>query len=122
VLLRLDHGNPWVYGALVNNIWSVTDSDRSPPINQMTLQPFVNYNFPGGTYLTSSPIVTANWRESASEAWTVPIGGGVGQIVHVGRLPLNLQLSAYYNVVTPETGADWQLRFQIQFLLPKSIL
>ncbi|MGA8279799.1 MAG: hypothetical protein WB853_02795 [Desulfobacterales bacterium] len=46
-------------------------------------------------------------------------GGGVGKIVHFGRLPVNLQLQAYYNVATPDNGADWQLRFQFQFLFPK---
>lgn len=50
----------------------------------------------------------------------MPVGGGVGKIVRLGKLPLNLQLAAYYNVVTPKTfGADWQLRFQFQFLFPK---
>jgi hypothetical protein len=34
--------------------------------------------------------------------------------------PVFLQLTAYYNVVTPEElGANWQLRFQLQFLFPK---
>ena len=55
--------------------------------------------------------------------WTVPIGAGLGKSVKPGRLPLNLQLVGYYNVVTPKDfGADWQLRFQLQVLLPKSIL
>ena len=36
-----------------------------------------------------------------------------------GKLPVNLQLGAYYNAVTPDNGPDWQLRFQFQFLLPK---
>ena len=52
--------------------------------------------------------------------WTVPVGGGVGKIIKIGKLPLNLQLAAYYNVVTPKDfGADWQLRFQLQLLFPK---
>jgi len=50
----------------------------------------------------------------------VPIGAGVGKIVKLGRLPLNAQLAAYYNVEKPDTyGADWQLRIQVQFLFPK---
>jgi hypothetical protein len=52
--------------------------------------------------------------------WTVPLGGGIGKIFHIGRLPLNTQLSAYYNVVTPDNGgADWQLRAQVQLMFPK---
>jgi len=47
------------------------------------------------------------------------LGGGVGKIVHFGRLPVNMQLSAYYNVVRPENTANWQIRAQVQFLFPK---
>ncbi|NJD31054.1 MAG: neuromedin U [Gammaproteobacteria bacterium] len=119
VILRMSRGSPWVYGALINNLWSVNDSNSSPPINQMLLQPFLNYNFPGGTYLTTAPIITANWQADSGDTWTVPLGGGVGHIFHVGKLPVNSQIAAYYNVETPEYGADWQLRVQVQFMFPK---
>jgi hypothetical protein len=85
----------------------------------MLIQPFINYNFSHGWYLTTAPIFTADWKADSDDRWTVPLGGGVGKIVRIGKLPLNLQLSAYYNVVTPDNGADWQLRFQFQFLFPK---
>jgi hypothetical protein len=109
----------WVVGALVNNVWSFTGKSNRADVNQMTLQPFVNYNFPGGWYLTSSPIITANWEVSHGDRWTVPIGGGFGRVFRIGRQPVNMQLAAYYNVVTPTGGADWQLRAQVQFLFPK---
>jgi len=119
VVLRLEKGSPWVYGALFNNVWSV-GSDSDPAYNNFLLQPFVNYNFPQGFYLTSAPIVTANWKADNDDRWTVPLGGGVGKIFHFGRLPVNTQLSAYYNVVTPDSGgADWQLRAQVQLMFPK---
>jgi hypothetical protein len=84
----------------------------------MLVQPFVNYNVPGGDgwYLTTSPIITANWN-SSGEKWVVPVGGGVGRLFKVGKLPINIQLSVYDNVITPKNGARWQTRFQIQFLL-----
>jgi hypothetical protein len=47
----------------------------------------------------------------------VPIGGGIGKLFRLGKLPVNTQLTAYSNVVKPrQGGADWQLRFQVQFL------
>ncbi len=118
VVLKLEKGNPWVYGVLVNNVWSVSSSGSSSSYSNFLMQPFLNYNFPGGTYLTSSPIVTANWQASGDK-WTVPLGGGIGHIFHVGRLPVNTQLSAYYNVARVDDGASWQLRFQVQLLFPK---
>jgi len=118
VALRLEKGSPWVYGALVNNVWSV-GGGTDAKYNNFLLQPFLNYNLPGGLYLNSAPIITANWEADSSQRWTVPLGGGVGKIFHFGRLPVNMQLGAYYNVVTPDNGPDWQLRFQIQFMFPK---
>jgi hypothetical protein len=119
VILHMEKGDPWVYGALANNIWSVADSHQGGSYNNGMLQPFVNYNFPDGVYLTSAPIITANWKADNSQRWTVPLGGGVGKIFHFGRLPVNTQLSAYYNVVTPDDGPNWQIRAQVQFMFPK---
>jgi hypothetical protein len=120
----------WVYGALLNNQWSVGGwGDK--PVNAFLMQPFVNYNLPDGWYLTSGPIVTANWKaDKAGDVWTVPLGGGFGKLFRLGsilpveghpiaKLPINMQLAAYGNVAKPEFGPAWQLRFQIQFLFPK---
>jgi hypothetical protein len=119
VVLHLESGSPWVYGVLVNNVWSIIGSRLSRAYNNGLMQPFVNYNLRHGTYLVSAPIVTVNWTAAGSQQWTVPLGGGVGQIVHLGKLPVNMQLSGYYNVARPTEGPNWQVRAQIQFLFPK---
>jgi hypothetical protein len=118
VALHLSKGDPWVYGMLVNNLWSI-DSSSSGSYNNGLIQPFLNYNFEGGTYLTSAPIITVDWTADSGNRWTVPLGGGIGHIFHLGRLPVNTQISGYYNVVTPDDGADWQLRAQVQLMFPK---
>ncbi len=64
--------------------------------------------------------MTADWKARHDNMWTVPVGGGLGKVFRLGKLPINVQLAAYDNAVTPKDfGADWQLRFQIQFLFPK---
>jgi hypothetical protein len=109
----------WVVGALANNQWSFAGWGGQE-VNAMLIQPFVNYNLAHGWYLTSAPIITANWKADSDNRWTVPLGGGLGKIIHIGREPLNVQLGAYWNAETPKNfGADWQLRFQIQLLFPK---
>ncbi len=118
VVLRLEPGSPWVFGALVNNVWSV-GSGSDPSYNNLLIQPFVNYNFPGGVYVNSVPIITANWNADSDQRWTVPLGAGIGKIVRFGRLPVNMQLGGYYNVVRPDDGPEWQLRAQVQFMFPK---
>jgi len=118
VILRLEQGSPWVYGFLVYNVWSV-GSGAGGSYNNFLLQPFLNYNFEGGTYLTTSPIVTANWKADSGNQWTVPIGGGIGHIFHFGKLPVNAQVGAYYNAVRPDFGPNWQIRAQVQLMFPK---
>jgi hypothetical protein len=119
VVLKLEKGNPWVYGVLVNNVWSLSSSKRGGAYSNGIIQPFVNYNFPEGFYLTSAPIATVDWKAESGQQWTVPLGGGVGKVFHLGRLPVNTQLSGYYNVVHPDFGANWQVRFQVQLMFPK---
>jgi len=119
VVLHLDHGDPWVYGALVNNIWSLTSDKQGGSYSTGLIQPFVNYNFEGGLYLTSSPILTVDWKANSGQQWTVPLGGGVGKIFHLGKLPVNTSIAAYYNVVKPDFGANWQIRAQVQLMFPK---
>lgn len=119
VLLHLTKGDPWVYGALANNVWSTGTSSSAPAYSNGLIQPFVNYNFESGLYLVSSPIITMNWLAATNQQLTLPVGGGIGKIFHLGKLPMNSQLSAYYNVVRPDQAADWQLRVQIQFMFPK---
>lgn len=117
-LIGLVMPGKWVIGSLFSNVWSFAGSGDQD-INLFTWQYFINYNLPKGWYLTSAPIITANWEADSDNTWTIPFGGGFGKLFSVGKQPINAQLSAYYNVEKPEFGPDWQLRFQIQFLFPK---
>jgi hypothetical protein len=119
VVLHLKPGDPWVYGVLVNNVWSLSGSGQGGSYSNFLMQPFVNYNFPDGFYINSVPIITANWKADSGQQWTVPLGLGIGKIFHLGKLPVNTQFGAYYNVVHPDDGANWQLRVQVQFMFPK---
>ena len=108
----------WVVGSLFSNVWSFAGSGDQD-VNLFTWQYFINYNLPNKWYLTSAPIITANWEADSDNTWTVPFGGGIGKIFNIGKQPMNGQISAYFNVEKPEFGPDWQLRVQLQFLFPK---
>ena len=118
-LAALTIQGPWVIGTLINNVWSYAGDRDRKAVNQMLLQPFVNYNLPGGWYVNSVPKITADWEAHRSDRWTVPIGGGVGKILRIGQLPLDAQLGAYYTVVRPDNGPQWALRAQLQFVFPR---
>lgn len=110
---------PWVAGAVVNHLWSFAGDDDRADVNQTLIQPIVNYNLPGGWFLSSVPYITANWEKDGDDRWTVPIGIGVGKVHRFGTQPVSLQLTPYYNVVRPDDAAEWTLQFRINLLFPK---
>lgn len=110
----------WTLGMLVNNVWSFAGDSNRPTVNQMLVQYFVNYNLKEGWYLTSQPIITANWvAPKAKDVWTMPFGGGVGRIMKVGFQPINVSAQVYANAVYPKGSSPWGIRLQIAFLFPK---
>ncbi len=114
-----EDASPWVYGAVVNNIWSFGgppgSSDRT---NQLLLNPIVSYHFSDGWALSSSPNITANWIASGDK-WTVPVGGGFSKVTRLGEQPIKLALEAYYNVIRPNAGNDtWVLQATLTFIFP----
>lgn len=110
---------PWVAGMMVNQLWSFAGQSDRQSVSHMIIQPFVNYNLPGGWFITSSPLITADWKAKSSDVWTVPLGGGVGKVFSIGKQPMNMSLAGYYNVVKPDLGPDWTLRVTLSFLFPK---
>jgi len=114
-------GDLWTFGALLNNIWSFAGNSSRPAVNQLQLQPEINYTFKDNPnrYLSFSPTITANWQASGSERWTVPVSLGLGQLVKVGKQSVNLQATAYYNVVAPPGTGNWTLELLVQLLFPQ---
>lgn len=110
----------WVGGVQINNIWSFGDESSRRDLNQMLIQPFINYNLPRGWYLTSSPAITANWSASGRNAWTVPVGGGFGKVVSVNGQMLNIGAQGYVYPVRPQHDtAEWTIQGTLQWLFPK---
>ncbi len=108
-------------GFLANNYWSVAGHSNlnKPAVNQFLLQWFVNYNMKKGWYLTSGPIITANWRATSGSVWTTPFGGGAGRIMKLGFQPVNLTAQFYGNAVYPPGSSPWTMKLQIAFLFPR---
>ncbi len=108
----------WTLGLLANNVWSFAGDSEADEVNRGLIQYFVVYQLGSGWYLNSAPIITVDWTAEEGEKWRVPFGAGGGKLFFLGRLPVNIQSQAYYFVAKPEGSANWQLRFQVQFLFP----
>ena len=120
-IVALAMPDKWVIGGLINNIWSIAGDENRANVNFLTFQPFINYNFPD-FYLTFSPIITANWEADSDNQWTVPLGIGAGKLIRLGKLPVNVNVSYFNNVVKPDNYADWTLRILAAILLPAKML
>jgi hypothetical protein len=111
----------WTLGTLGSLIWSFAGPDDRSKVSFLTLQYFIDYNLSRGWYVTSAPILTANFKASHGSEWVVPFGGGFGRVFALGGQHLNGQVSAYNNIVdyanAPTPG--WQLRIHVAFLFPK---
>ncbi len=109
----------WTVGALLNNVWNFAGESDRRAVNQMLLQYFINYNLKKGWFAVLAPIVTANWKASRGNVWTVPCGGGIGRIMKFGPQPVNLSLQFYGNATYPMGTSPWSMRMQLSFLFPK---
>lgn len=113
--LALSMPGNWVVGALASNVWGEDD------VNLLAIQYFVNYNMSGGWYLTTSPLITANWdADSNGDRWTIPVGGGFGRVFFLGSQPINMNLQAFYNIEERNNvGPAWSVRGVMQFMFPR---
>ena len=116
----------WVLGAVISNSWSVGGDPLRSSVNLFYTQPFINYNIPHGQgwYITSAPIITADWNAPPNTRWTVPLGGGIGRVFKFAGQAFNAQAGAYYNVLRAGPGSistpgDWQFRFELALLFPE---
>ena len=121
-LVLLTQPEHWTLGFLSNNIWSVAGNEGHPRVNQFLTQYFVTRNFEHGWFLTSSPILTANWRAPDHNQWLVPFGGGFGKMTRFFDQAMVWQMHVYYNAIHPQDlpYPKWQVRLQVALLFPSA--
>lgn len=104
------------FAGILGNHWSFDGR-----FNTMTIQPMVYYNLPGmpGAAISYNAVISADWEASGGDRWTVPIGLTFSKTFDMGRgHGLDVGAGPYYNVVRPDGGARWQIRFGMTWLFP----
>lgn len=114
----LSQSGPWTLGVLLNNVWSIAGKSQRDDVNKGLLQYFIVRQLGNGWYVNSAPVITVNWKAQSGQRWVVPFGVGGGKLLFLGKLPINIQSQAYYNAAKPDLGPNWQVRVQVQVLLP----
>jgi len=46
--------------------------------------------------VSTAPTMTANWEAEGSDQWTIPLGGGVGRVVHIGKQAINFKAAVLF--------------------------
>ena len=109
----------WTIGLLANNVWSIAGNSDRAEVNKGLVQYFFVRQLGNGWYVNTAPTIAANWKAPEGQKFLVPFGAGAGKLAILGgKLPVNTQVGAFYNVVKPDIGPDWQFRMQVQVLLP----
>lgn len=106
----------WTYGALANQLWSVSGSDDRPDVNAMFLQPFLTKGLGKGRTLSFNLESSYDWERSQ---WTVPLNVGISQVSKLGSQMVSWQGGVRGYLDAPEGGPDWGLRFTFTLLFPK---
>jgi hypothetical protein len=110
----------WVLGAIAQNIWSFAGDSDASDVNVFSAQFTVNYKLKNRWYLTTAPLIVANWEVDKENRWTVPVGGGIGRLFKLeGKKAIAVDVGAYYNVETPRFANNWYSQILVNFLLPK---
>jgi hypothetical protein len=112
-------GTWWQLGGQIYNLWSYAGDSSRPAVNTMFLQPLLNVFLPQDWYLTFGPQVTANWKASSGNQWTVPVGGGFGRAFSIAGQGGTAQVEAYRYVERPAGSATWTLIVTVQFVFPQ---
>jgi hypothetical protein len=137
-LVALKQQNGFTIGILANHLWgvgnpgrnglgggSILDDDgstillppgQSPRVNASYLQPFFSYTTPSQTTFTLQTESTYNWT---AHQWTVPVEGGISQVLKIGSQPISLAAMAKYWAVRPDGTPSWGARLVLTFLFPK---
>ena len=107
----------WTLGALVNQIWGIAGGEGRPKVNQMFLQPFLNYNWKTGAGAGAAFEYTHSWTGSTNTLWLTPTISGVTSL---GKQKVSLAFGPRFNLAAPESNkATMGWRAVAVFLFPK---
>jgi hypothetical protein len=114
----------WVAVIFPNYFWgfgSRADRDRSttPTTNKASILYNFSYNLPGAWQVGTNPTISYNHNAARDDRWTVPVGLFVAKTIKIGKMPVKLQATAEYSVISPDSyGKRFALRFVVTPVIP----
>ncbi len=104
------------YGYLLTWQTSFAGNSNRADVNIGAFQPFAFYQLGGGTYLRAAPIWAYNFQ---NDAYSVPIGLGIGQVIKREKTVYNFFVEPQISVADRGSGQpEWQLFFGMNMQFP----
>jgi len=109
----------WTVGAIPQIWWSFAgDSDREKT-NQMEIEYVIARHFKGGWNIRSRPTITADFEADSGDKWNVPVGGGIGKLFRLFKVPILFTVEGHYSVIRQDTfGAEWTIVTDLTVVIP----
>jgi len=103
----------WQYGYLLTWQASIGGNDNRRPVNLGNFQPFLFRQLGEGWYLRSTGV----WNyDFDNNAYAVPLGLGIGKVVHIGNTVANIFVEPQYSVLRQGPGQmEWGVFAGINF-------
>lgn len=116
-------GEKWKSGALLTNYWDFAgDSDRGD-VRLSNLQYLYYYSLSDTMSVGAGPNIIADWEQSGSDRFTVPVGLGINKTINFGKLPIRFGIEAMYSAHRPDDipGVRWNFRFYMIPAVPSAL-
>ena len=111
----------WQWGIFAYQLWSYGSgrggSERAD-VSKLYIQPVLTKHFKKGWYIqTSDTAWDYDWK---AKKWNLPLGGNVGRVMKLGKLPVKIFGEILYNPISNNGPiAKWTFKANITFLFPE---
>ena len=102
-------------GSIAFNLWSFAGDSQRKKVNSFMAKPFVVYQLHPKWDLLYMPYgISIYWDKPKGQKAYVPLGGGIQRHFKIGELGINTSAQLFNNVIRPDKGTKWDLRFLLE--------
>jgi len=108
-------GPKWTLGVFPQHWWSVGGHSKRDDVSRTNIQHFVFCAPPWDPEaqwrIGMIPNISINWKAKGDKT-TLPIGLGIGRMIEIGSLPVQIHFEADYSAIHPgdKFGSRWDFR------------
>lgn len=110
----------WTFDMVMRQTFSIAGDENRADVSSFVWQALAAYGIGNGWVVNTFPTITANWNADKGQKWTIPVGGGINKLVFIGgKVPVNLGVQYYHNVVRPDHAPKGEFRVVTTIVLRK---